>query len=190
MPGDAESHGDRAAGHLRDGGADSRADSAPYTAAHEITPIASLRSLAPRARARSRRLRHHCPPASSRSSKSCRSPRRSSRPASKPIPTSCSSSSRSPAAANARRRFRSACSRRCATCKVTTPDGEQHSLLDEVDLISAVSGGAFTAAYYALNRQGSFRQLRAALPQSRHREGSVAQGARAGRTGRASPSRS
>ena len=29
--------------------------------------------------------------------------------------------------------------------KVTTPDGEQHSLLDEVDLISAVSGGALRA---------------------------------------------
>jgi NTE family protein len=34
--------------------------------------------------------------------------------------------------------------------KVTTPDGEQHSLLDEIDMISAVSGGAFTAAYYAM----------------------------------------
>jgi NTE family protein len=40
--------------------------------------------------------------------------------------------------------------------KVTTPDGEQHSLLDEVDLISAVSGGAFTAAYYALNGKETF----------------------------------
>jgi NTE family protein len=39
---------------------------------------------------------------------------------------------------------------------VTTPDGEQHSLLDEVDLISAVSGGAFTAAYYALNGKEAF----------------------------------
>lgn len=34
---------------------------------------------------------------------------------------------------------------------VTTPDGEQRSLLHEVDVISAVSGGAFTAAYYALH---------------------------------------
>src|SRR5688572_6352112 len=40
--------------------------------------------------------------------------------------------------------------------QVTTPDGEQHSLLDEVDLISAVSGGAFTAAYYALNGKEAF----------------------------------
>jgi NTE family protein len=40
--------------------------------------------------------------------------------------------------------------------KVTTPDGEQHSLLDEIDLISAVSGGAFTAAYYALNGKEAF----------------------------------
>jgi NTE family protein len=39
---------------------------------------------------------------------------------------------------------------------VTTPDGEQHSLLDEIDLISAVSGGAFTAAYYALNGKEAF----------------------------------
>jgi NTE family protein len=40
--------------------------------------------------------------------------------------------------------------------KVTTPDGEQHSLLDEIDLISAVSGGAFTAAYYAMNGKETF----------------------------------
>ena len=40
--------------------------------------------------------------------------------------------------------------------KVTTPDGEQHSLLDEIDLISAVSGGAFTAAYYALFGKETF----------------------------------
>src|SRR5688572_9606586 len=40
--------------------------------------------------------------------------------------------------------------------KVTTPDGEQHTLLDEVDLISAVSGGAFTAAYYAMNGKETF----------------------------------
>jgi NTE family protein len=40
--------------------------------------------------------------------------------------------------------------------KVTTPDGEQHTLLDEVDLISAVSGGAFTAAYYSLFGKESF----------------------------------
>ncbi|HYI86170.1 MAG TPA: patatin-like phospholipase family protein, partial [Burkholderiales bacterium] len=39
---------------------------------------------------------------------------------------------------------------------VTTPDGEQHTLLDEIDLISAVSGGAFTAAYYALNGKEAF----------------------------------
>jgi NTE family protein len=40
--------------------------------------------------------------------------------------------------------------------KVTTPDGEQHTLLDEIDLISAVSGGAFTAAYYALHGKETF----------------------------------
>jgi NTE family protein len=40
--------------------------------------------------------------------------------------------------------------------QVTTPDGERHTLLDEIDLISAVSGGAFTAAYYALNGHATF----------------------------------
>jgi len=40
--------------------------------------------------------------------------------------------------------------------KVTTPDGEQHTLLDEIDLISAVSGGAFTAAYYAMYGKETF----------------------------------
>jgi NTE family protein len=40
--------------------------------------------------------------------------------------------------------------------KVTTPDGEQRTLLDEVDIISAVSGGAFTAAYYSLHGHDTF----------------------------------
>src|SRR6185436_8683659 len=40
--------------------------------------------------------------------------------------------------------------------QVTTPEGERHSLLDEVDLISAVSGGAFTAAYYAIHGHETF----------------------------------
>jgi NTE family protein len=39
---------------------------------------------------------------------------------------------------------------------VTTPDGEQRKLLDEIDLISAVSGGAFTAAYYSLHGHDTF----------------------------------
>jgi len=43
--------------------------------------------------------------------------------------------------------------------KVTTPDGEVRLLLDEVDLISAVSGGAFTAAYYALNGHEAFESF-------------------------------
>ena len=34
--------------------------------------------------------------------------------------------------------------------------GVKKRLLDEVDMISSVSGGSFTAAYYALNRQGIF----------------------------------
>lgn len=40
--------------------------------------------------------------------------------------------------------------------QVTMPDGEQRALLDEIDIISAVSGGAFTAAYYALNGRETF----------------------------------
>ncbi|HET7811303.1 MAG TPA: patatin-like phospholipase family protein [Steroidobacteraceae bacterium] len=40
--------------------------------------------------------------------------------------------------------------------QVTTPDGGQRALLDEVDIISAVSGGAFTAAYYALHGRDTF----------------------------------
>jgi NTE family protein len=40
--------------------------------------------------------------------------------------------------------------------KVTTPDAEQHTLLDEIDLISAVSGGGFTAAYYAMFGKETF----------------------------------
>jgi NTE family protein len=40
--------------------------------------------------------------------------------------------------------------------KVVTPDGDLHSLLDEVDIISAVSGGAFTAAYYAMFGKETF----------------------------------
>ncbi len=43
--------------------------------------------------------------------------------------------------------------------KVTTPDGQQHRLLDEIDLISAVSGGAFTAAYYAMNGRETFESF-------------------------------
>jgi len=39
---------------------------------------------------------------------------------------------------------------------VTTPDGETHPLIDEIDLISAVSGGAFTAAYYAMYGKETF----------------------------------
>ena len=45
--------------------------------------------------------------------------------------------------------------------QVTTPDGERHSLLDEIDLISAVSGGAFTAAYYALHGHETFESYAA-----------------------------
>jgi len=40
--------------------------------------------------------------------------------------------------------------------QITAPDGARRSLLDEIDLISAVSGGAFTAAYYALHGHETF----------------------------------
>jgi len=43
--------------------------------------------------------------------------------------------------------------------QVTTPDGERRALLDEIDLISAVSGGAFTAAYYALHGHETFESF-------------------------------
>ena len=91
---------------------------APYTAAHEFLLAAAnsaTRALAALARC--------SPPAAApprakrRSRKSCRSPRRCSRPASRRTRTNYSSSSRSRAAANARPPFRTACSRRCATSR-------------------------------------------------------------------------
>jgi NTE family protein len=63
--------------------------------------------------------------------------------------------------------------------QVTTPDGERHSLLDEIDLISAVSGGAFTAAYYALHRARDFREVCTPLPEPRPPSRHWEQGARA-----------
>ncbi len=42
----------------------------------------------------------------------------------------------------------------CATPIVW--EGRRETLLDEVDVISSVSGGSFTAAYYALNRERTF----------------------------------
>jgi len=38
-------------------------------------------------------------------------------------------------------------------------DGRSRRLLDEVDLISSVSGGSFTAAYYGLHRDGLFEDF-------------------------------
>ena len=38
-------------------------------------------------------------------------------------------------------------------------DGEPRRLLDEIDLISSVSGGSFTAAYYGLHGDGIFRDF-------------------------------
>ena len=42
-------------------------------------------------------------------------------------------------------------------------EGERRSLLDEVDVISAVSGGSFTAAYYALKRERAFADFESAF---------------------------
>ena len=43
---------------------------------------------------------------------------------------------------------------------VVQVDGLEKSLLDEVDCISSVSGGSFTAAYYGLFREGLFEDFR------------------------------
>jgi NTE family protein len=40
-------------------------------------------------------------------------------------------------------------------------EGRERRLLDEVDWISAVSGGSFTAAYYAVHREGAFEDFEA-----------------------------
>jgi len=45
--------------------------------------------------------------------------------------------------------------RELAATQVATAGGS-HRLLDDVEIISAVSGGSFTAAYYALNRDRTF----------------------------------
>ncbi len=42
-------------------------------------------------------------------------------------------------------------------------EGERRSLLDEVDVISSVSGGSFTAAYYALKRERTFDDYESAF---------------------------
>ena len=42
-------------------------------------------------------------------------------------------------------------------------EGERRSLLDEVDVISAVSGGSFTAVYYALKRERAFADFESAF---------------------------
>jgi len=40
-----------------------------------------------------------------------------------------------------------------------TIDGQSHRLLDEVDSVGGVSGGSFTAAYFALNGDGIFQDF-------------------------------
>src|SRR5512135_3121530 len=41
-----------------------------------------------------------------------------------------------------------------------TKQGERHTLLDEVDMISGVSGGSFTASYYGLHGREIFNDFR------------------------------
>ena len=49
-----------------------------------------------------------------------------------------------------------------------TTRGRGRRLLDEVDWISGVSGGSFTAAYYGLFRDRIVRGFRDAFPEKRH----------------------
>jgi len=41
----------------------------------------------------------------------------------------------------------------------TAPQNVRHTLLDEIDLISSVSGGSFTAAYYGLHGRDAFKDF-------------------------------
>ena len=122
--------------------------------------MSSVRARCPRVRRRRaadpRRLRHPADARAGARRRSCRSPRPCSRPASKRnsdklfVVVTFSGGGKRAAA------FSYGVLEALRDIKVTTPDGEQHSLLDEIDLISAVSGGAFTAAYYAMNGHETF----------------------------------
>ncbi len=46
-------------------------------------------------------------------------------------------------------------------------DGKRRRLIDEVDMITGVSGGSFTALAYALHGERLFRRVRDTVPQAR-----------------------
>ena len=48
--------------------------------------------------------------------------------------------------------------------------GRQHSLLDEVDIMTSVSGGSFVTAYYGLHRDKILHQLHGGFSLSRRRD--------------------
>ncbi len=67
------------------------------------------------------------------------------------------SSSRSPAAARAPRRSPTACWKSFGGTEIAV-DGQRRRLIDEVDIITGVSGGSFTALAYALHGERLFSE--------------------------------
>ncbi len=70
------------------------------------------------------------------------------------------------AAARALRRFRTACSNSCRRTEIVGPKGNRTRLLDEVDVITGVSGGSFTALAYGLYGDKLFDDYEQRFPQA------------------------